>query len=84
MAAIQRSLQICFWQDNLIEKWMPPQWMWHLDEELAEHFEWVKEQRRKDAPTDDDDDDDDEDAAPSKRRQHMSTMLENDFANGRA
>jgi hypothetical protein len=49
---------------------MPPPWMWHLDEELEEHFEKVVEKRKSGR----DDDDDDHDAGP---------MIRNEYARGR-
>lgn len=77
MGAIERALSILSWQDNLPKKWMPPQWMWHLDEELIEHFDWVEEQRHQ-GPNDEDDDEEDE--SPSSSRRRMSTLEENEYA----
>lgn len=45
---------IAFWQENLLEKDMPPRWMWSLDEELSRHFERIRE--KDDDPRADDDD----------------------------
>lgn len=78
--AIQRATQILWWQDNLQEKWMPPEWMWPLDEELVEHFEWVKEQRQNDAPGAYDNDDE-EDQRPSDRRRARVALAQNDYSN---
>lgn len=33
------------WFENLPKDERPPSWMWHLDEKLIEHFEWVESQR---------------------------------------
>lgn len=45
MLAIDHSLRILSWQENLMEDEMPPKWMWHLDSELQTHFEILKEKR---------------------------------------
>jgi hypothetical protein len=36
---------ILSWQEHLSADEMPPRWMWELDEELARHFEKVKDAR---------------------------------------
>jgi hypothetical protein len=62
---------IIFWQENLLEKEMPPRWMWALDEELNRHFEHVKAKRSSDYDVDDDDD------------RPAGPMLQNEYARGR-
>lgn len=49
---------------------MPPAWMWHLDEELEEHFEKVAERRKSGKDRDDDDHD-------------GPMMVRNEYARGR-
>jgi hypothetical protein len=60
---------IVFWQENVLEKDMPPRWMWSLDEELSRHFERVRDRDGSDV-----NDDDDRPAGP---------MLQNEYAKGR-
>jgi hypothetical protein len=54
--------------------------MWHLDEELGEHFEWVREQQSSGT---DDDDDDDDDGRPAAHQTHRSRLEQNEYASGR-
>ncbi len=46
---------LVFWQENLAEEDMPPEFMWHLDEELDAWFADVKRRResRNDPRNDD-------------------------------
>jgi hypothetical protein len=68
MLAIAHATTILGWYEHLSEEDMPPEWMWHLNDELEEHFEQVKERRRTGQDTDADAD---------------STMIRNDYARGR-
>ena len=43
---VDHALKILYWQENLVEKEMPPFWMWHLDHELNKWFEKVKNERQ--------------------------------------
>lgn len=47
MFAISHATTILAWQENLLEDEMPPEWMWSLDEDLAEWFKDVAERRRE-------------------------------------
>lgn len=47
---------------------MPPEWMWHLNEELERHFDKVKERHRSGRDTDDGDE---------------GFMIRNEYAKGR-
>lgn len=67
--AVSHALTILRWQENLLPDELPPEWMWHLPDELEEWFE-VIEARRKDGS-----DRDDLDDAPD--------MVQNELARGR-
>ena len=68
-SAIARASLIVFWQENVLQKDMPPRWMWGLDEELSRHFERVRAKAG-----DGDEDDDDEPTGP---------MAQNELAKNR-
>jgi hypothetical protein len=75
VAAISHAGLIANWQENLLEKEMPPVWMWALDEELDLHFKRMKAKRAAKYGADDDDDDDE----PLGR----TAALENELARNR-
>lgn len=56
MVAIEHATRVIYWQDNLTSEEMPPEWMWPLDEEVADHMEAVHEERKRKFGKDDDDD----------------------------
>lgn len=61
------------WHDNLEKKELPPEWMWHLDEELIEHFQRINEEREERYGT------------PSSRDDSDSgtgQMVQNEYARG--
>lgn len=74
-------MKICWWQDNLQSKDVPPSWMWHLEEELVDWFERLKAER------DDDEDEverDDDDDRPRRRKPDKVVPLErNSLTKGR-
>jgi hypothetical protein len=70
LSAIHHAVLIVGWQENLLEKEMPPKWMWTLDEELNQHFEELHRRRGSDP----DDDDEPEPVGP---------MLVNEYAKSR-
>lgn len=45
--AIDHAIRVCSWQENLIGKEMPPQWMWPFEDELELWFERVDAQRKE-------------------------------------
>jgi hypothetical protein len=47
MVAINHAMTIIDWQENLTKEEMPPEWMWHLDEEVATFLERVFRERRE-------------------------------------
>jgi len=54
---MQHALRVLNWQENLTKEEMPPEWMWPLDAEIVDHFEWVERERKERYGIDDDDDD---------------------------
>lgn len=66
--AIDHAALILTWYEHLGEDEMPPRWMWALTDELADHFEWVKEQRQTGTASERDDD---------------QPMVKNEYARGR-
>ena len=46
MLAIDHSIRLLNWQENLLDDEMPAKWMWHLDSELETHFAMIKEKRK--------------------------------------
>jgi hypothetical protein len=65
--AITHARTIVTWHEHLTEEDMPPRWMWHLPDELDDHFERLKDARRSDNSDDDD----------------TGPMLQNEYARGR-
>lgn len=63
------------WHEDLLEKEVPPSWMWPFEDELKEWFEQVKADRENRYGGDDADDDGDSGGKPM--------MLSNEFARGR-
>lgn len=47
MVAIEHAHTVLDWQENLTQDEMPPQWMWHLDEEVGPFLEEVFRDRRE-------------------------------------
>jgi hypothetical protein len=45
--AISHANRILYWQENLDEDEMPPQWMFPYDEPLNAHFEKLSEARKE-------------------------------------
>lgn len=43
--AVEHAFKILDWHENLLSEEIPPQWMWHLDDELEHWFDAVKKQR---------------------------------------
>ena len=43
--AVNHAISICSWRENLASDEMPPQWMWHLDWELAKWFKDISKKR---------------------------------------
>ena len=70
MAAIGHAMTILGWFEHLGADEVPPVWMWHLSDELEDHFEMVKERRKSGASSRDDDE-------PS------GPMIRNEYAKGR-
>ena len=71
MNAVAHAMTILGWFEHLTEDDLPPEWMWHLTEELEDHFEMVKERRKSGASSRDDDE------RPS------GPMIRNEYARGR-
>lgn len=44
LKTISHTTKILDWHENLMEKDVPPEWMWPFDKELEKHFEKVKEE----------------------------------------
>lgn len=57
--AINHSILICSWRENLPSDEMPPRWMWHLDWELEKWFKEVSKKRDEKYGTQDSSDDSD-------------------------
>lgn len=55
--AIEHALRVCSWQENLIGKEMPPDWMLPFDDELQIWFERVDRDRKEKYGGGEDDDD---------------------------
>lgn len=64
-------MTILGWFEHLPEDDMPPVWMWHLTDELEDHFEMVKDRRKSGISSRDDDD------------QPSGGMIRNEYARGR-
>ncbi len=47
---VDHARQILWWQEHLLPKDMPPEWMWHLDKPLKEWFEEVDARYERDRP----------------------------------
>lgn len=45
ITAIEQAVRILSWQENLLSKDMPPQWMWVLDWEIDNWFKKIDEER---------------------------------------
>jgi hypothetical protein len=54
MTAINHAIVILSWYEHLPSDEMPPRWMWHLNDELEQHFDMVKANRGNGATNDDD------------------------------
>jgi hypothetical protein len=54
VAAVEHAHSILNWQENLPDKDVPPQWMWHLDHELELWFDALKTSRGSSGDTSDD------------------------------
>lgn len=69
VGAIEHAHRIIDWQENLAEKEIPPQWMWHLDDEVGPFLEEVFRARREKYGTDE--------------GREEAEMMSNDLAKGR-
>lgn len=47
VGAIEQAHRILDWQENLTEDEMPPEWMWHVDDEVGPFLEEVFRVRRE-------------------------------------
>ena len=68
MTALAHVSVVLSWHEHLEERDLPPHWMWHLTEELEDHFDRVKANRGLSR------DDRDDDGGP---------MLRNEYARDR-
>lgn len=68
MRSVAQANRILDWHENLQSEEMPPEWMWHLEDELVDWFEEVDRKRKEKYGGDSEGSDD---------------MTRNEFAEGR-
>ena len=70
MDAIAHAKTIIGWYENLMEGEIPPEWMWHLPEELNEHFDKVRANRKAGK-------------TPVEEEEIDGPVIQNEYARGR-